>query len=134
MSVQFSVDDSGIEKLQDAIKNFQKDAEAKITQYLHGAGYKRFEKAIHDAMPVSGKKWEGKKAPAKTAKSIQDKDKHENIAVTLKSTTQYGYLYFPNDGSNTDRHYGNQRFFEAGVDSEQEQAINEMIEILMKDI
>jgi hypothetical protein len=134
MSVTFDVDVSKVEQLTEAIKQFQDEAETKINTYLHGEGYRRFEQAIHNAMPVSGRSWNGKRAAAKTSRSVQDKDKGENLAVTLHSTTVYGYLYFPDDGSNTKHHYGGQHFFEKGVENETTQAINDMIDILMKEV
>lgn len=134
MSETFDLDVSKMEQLTKTIKQFQAEAETKINTYLHGEGYRRFEQAIHNAMPVSGRNWNGKKAPAKTSHSIQDKDKEENLAVTLRSTTVYGYLYFPDDGSNTKNHYGGQHFFEQGVENETTQAINDMIELLMKEV
>lgn len=90
-----------------------------------------FEKAIHNAMPESGRKWRRKKAAAKKANSLQDKNKAENLAVTIRAKTTYGYLYFPDDGSNTLHHYGNQRFFESGIEQKETEAVNDMIELLM---
>lgn len=134
MSVTFDVEKKSHDMLIETIQKFQEDAEVKITEYLHGKGYEKFEKAIHNAMPASGRKWKGKIAPAKTSKSIQDKNKDENLAVTLRSTTRYGYLYFPDDGSNTRSHIGGQDFFKRGVENETTDAINEMIDLLMKEV
>ncbi len=130
MSKTYNLDYEGVKQLEDAIKNYQEHAEEKITQYLHGKGYERFEKAIKNAMPESGRKWKKKKRAAKTAASLQDKNKSENLAVTIGAKTAYGYLYFPNDGSNTIHHHGNQRFFEKGVEAEKQEAANDMIELL----
>lgn len=130
MSVTYSVDYQQIEELESAIKQYQDGAEDKINRYLHGEGYDRFDTAIHNAMPESGRKWKGKKTAARQANSLQDKNKSENLAVTIRARTAYGYLYFPDDGSNTVHHQGNQRFFERGVEQETDTAINDMIEIL----
>ena len=67
-------------------------------------------------MPVSGKTWKGRKPPAKTGKSLTDEK--WNLSVTVKTTKQYQYLYFPDDGSNTKHHAGNQQFFQRGGDSQ----------------
>lgn len=119
-----------VQKLEDTIKEYQEGAEEKINQYLHGKGYSMFDRAIHNAMPVSGRKWKGKKAAAKDAKSLQDKNKSDNLSVTIRAKTAYGYLYFPNDGSNTERHFGNQQFFQKGVEEKADEAVNDMIDVL----
>ncbi|MCI8507558.1 MAG: hypothetical protein HFJ06_03185 [Lachnospiraceae bacterium] len=130
MNTSFGVNYKDFENLEQAVKDYQGDSEQKLNEYLHGRGYSTFEKAIRNGIPVSGRKWKGKKKAAKTAKSLQDKDKDENLAVTVRAATAYNYLYFPNDGSNTIHHYGNQRFFEAGVEKETEHAVNDMLDLL----
>lgn len=131
MSVTYGLDYESAQRLQETIKQYQENAEKKINAYLHGKGYDMFEKAIHNAMPESGRKWKGKKTAAKAADSLQDKDKGENLAVTIRAKNAYGYLYFPDDGSNTLHHYGNQRFFERGIEQKEAEAVNDMIELLM---
>lgn len=133
MSVTFKTDTKEAQQLQEYISQYKEEAERKINSYLHGQGYELFEKSIHNAMPVSGRKWSGKKPPAKTAKSIQEKTKDENLAVTLRATTTYNYLYFPDDGSNTEKHNGNQHFFEKGVEDKTAQATKDMMELLIKE-
>lgn len=130
MSATYSLDYDKVQELQDTIQQYQEGAESKINHYLHGEGYDMFDKAIHNAMPESGRKWKGKKAAAKGAKSLQDKNKGENLAVTIRATTAYGYLYFPDDGSNTIHHYGNKQFFEKGVESKADKAVNDMLDAL----
>lgn len=130
MSATFDVEYEEITDLEKAIKDYPGDAEEKINTYLHGEGYETFAKAIQNAMPVSGRNWKGKAAPAKHAKSLQDKYKDENLAVTVRATNKYNYLYFPNDGENTVRHVGNQRFFERGVEQEADNAVNDMLDLL----
>lgn len=130
MSITYAIEDDQLTELEATIKQYQEGAEDTINRYLHGTGYSRFEAAIRNAMPESGRKWRGKKTAAKKANSLQDKNKNENLAVTIKARQAYGYLYFPDDGYNTINHFGNQRFFEKGVESETETAVNDMIELL----
>ncbi len=130
MSVTYSLDYESALELQNTIQQYQDDAEGKINRYLHGEGYDMFDKAIHNAMPESGRKWRGKKTAAKGTKSLQDKNKSENLAVTIRATSAYGYLYFPDDGSNTIKHYGNQQFFEKGVESKADKAVNDILDSL----
>lgn len=130
MSATFAIDYESAVELQNTIQQYQEGAEGKINRYLHGKGYDMFDKAIHNAMPESGRKWRGKKAAAKSAKSLQDKNTNENLAITIRSASAYGYLYFPDDGSNTIHHYGNQQFFERGVESQADRAINDILDEL----
>ncbi len=130
MSVEFSLEYDDLKAFEEAVKAYPGNAEKKINKYLHGKGYSIFEKAIKNAMPVSGRTWKGKKNAAKTSNSIEDKNKDDNLSVTLHPPTRYNYLYFPNDGTNTERHIGNQRFFERGVEQESNQAINDMLDLL----
>lgn len=126
----YSVDANMLQKLKDTIKEYQESAEEKINQYLHGRGYDMFDRSIHNAMPVSGRKWKGKGSSARSADSLQDKDKSDNLSVTIRAKTAYGYLYFPDDGSNTERHYGNQQFFSKGVEEKADEAVDDMIDFL----
>ncbi len=130
MSTQFILDDHEAKELEETIKQYQEGAEEKINKYLHGKGYGVLDDSIHNAMPESGREWRGKKKQAKSAKSLQDKNKSEKLAVTIRATTAYGYLYFPNDGGNTKKHNGNQQFFEKGVEAKSEEVVNDMIELL----
>lgn len=132
MSVTYQLSDENIERLQTTIKQYQQEAEVKINQYLHGKGYDMFEKAIHNAIPESGRRWNGKKTAARKANSLQDENVSDNLSVTIKARKNYRYLYFPDDGSNTLHHCGNQRFFEKGVESNEEQAVNDMVELLTR--
>lgn len=130
MSITFSMDESNVIALEETIKEYQEGAEEKINRYLHDTGYSKFEQSIINAMPESGRQWKGKRTAAKNSKSLQDKDKNENLAVTIRARTEYGYLYFPNDGTNTVRHQGNQQFFKKGVEEKQDEAVNDLIDAL----
>jgi hypothetical protein len=112
MSVPFKINVADFEALQSALKETTANAESAINEVLHGPAVPIIEDSIRRLIPVSGKAWRGKKGAAKTSNSMQNVN--ENLAVTVKTTKPYQYLYFPNDGTNTRRHVGNQRFFEKG--------------------
>ena len=80
-------------------------------------------------MPVSGREWKGKKTAAKSAKSLTDLK--GNLFVWVKTTNNYHYLYFPDDGTNTRRHVGNQQFFLKGAESQQETIVDLCIKKLV---
>ena len=39
------------------------------------------------------------------------------LSVTIKTVNAYNYLYFPDDGSNTKKHAGNQQFMASGAEN-----------------
>lgn len=118
----FRVDATEFERLQNAIKNFPGDAETVINEVLHGEGSQLIQDSIRNLMPVSGREWKGKKPAAKSAKSLTDLK--GNLFVEVITTKNYHYLYFPDDGTNTRKHAGNQQFFLKGAESKQEDIID----------
>ena len=124
-----NVNFSEVERLQEAIENFQGDAESAINEVLHGEVGDLAQESIRRLIPVSGKHWRGKAPAAKRAKSLRNID--GNLSVTVTTSKRYQYLYFPDDGSNTRRHAGNQQFFrrggEAVADEVIERCVNKLI-------
>ena len=110
----YNVSITGVDELQKALQEYAGNVEEAINEVLHGEGGEYIQDSIRRLMPESGAKWKGKKSPAKTSKSLRQLP--SNLAVTVYTTKNYQYLYFPNDGSNTRRHVGNQQFFEKGAD------------------
>lgn len=109
------------DKVLKAIEKFPGNAEKVINETLHGQGAELIQERIRKYMPVSDKK---KGAHAVDAKSLTPVG--TNLAVTVKSTNRYHYLYFPDDGTNTRRHVGNQQFFLRGA----EDVSGEIVDIL----
>ena len=109
------------DKVLKAIEKFPGNAEKVINETLHGQGAELIQERIQKYMPVSDKK---KGAHAVDAKSLTPVG--TNLAVTVKSTNRFHYLYFPDDGTNTRRHVGNQQFFLRGA----EDVSGEIVDIL----
>lgn len=118
----FRVDSTEFERLQNAIKNFPGDAEKSINEVLHDEGSQLIQESVRNLIPVSGRDWKGKKAAAKSAKSLTDLK--GNLFVEVRTTKNYQYLYFPDDGTNTIHHVGNQQFFLKGAEAKQETIID----------
>lgn len=118
----FRVDATEFERLQNAIKNFPGEAESVINEVLHSEGSQLIQDAIRNLIPVSGREWKGKKTAAKSAKSLTDLK--GNLFVEVTTTKNYQYLYFPDDGTNTRKHAGNQQFFLKGAEAQQETIID----------
>ena len=45
------------------------------------------------------------------------------LAVTVAARGKYSYMYFPDDGSNTEKHRGNQQFMKRGAERATERII-----------
>lgn len=130
MSAPFKINVAEFEKLQDAMKEYQGDTESAINEVLHGEAGTLIENSIQQLIPVSNKNWKGKAPAAKTSKSLRSIN--ENLAVSVTTTKKYQYLYFPNDGTNTRRHVGNQQFFTRGGEAVQDEIIERCITKLTK--
>ena len=120
------LDFSGFEKLQQAMQGFQGDTEATINDVLHNYAGDRAQKDIILLMPVSNKK---KGVHAKHSDPLQNIT--GNLSVTVTTKGKFGYLYFPDDGTNTRRHAGNQRFFERGGETAMDDIVGRCIEKLI---
>lgn len=103
---------SDADKLLEAMKGFQGNVEETINDILHNEADGLIQDAIRRLIPRSGAKWKGKKNAAADGASLRGVP--SNLAITVTTTKNYQYLYFPDDGTNTRRHVGNQRFFERG--------------------
>lgn len=121
----YSIDVSQIDALQKAMKEYQGNTEETINDVLHNYAGDLMQESIKKYMPVSGADWRGKKKAAKHSKSL--KNVNTNLAVTVTTTKNYHYLYFPDDGTNTKRHIGNQQFFRKGGEAVQDDIINRCI-------
>lgn len=128
-----AINPSEFEKLQKAMKEYEGNVETIINDVLHNEAGQLIQDSIRRLIPVSGRTWKGKKAPAKTNKSSL-RQINENLAVTIKSSKDYQYLYFPNDGTSTKRHAGNKQFFEKGGEAVQEEIINRCISKLINNL
>lgn len=114
-----------IAKLEKEMIDFQGDTENVINDVLHNEASTLIQDAVRRLMPVSGETWKGKKPAAQTGKSLMDVQ--GNLSITVKTSKQYQYLYFPDDGTNTRRHVGNQQFFQRGGESQIDEIKNRCI-------
>ena len=124
MSV-FRLDASDFEQLEQAMKQYQGNVEEVINDVLHNEAGQLIHDEIKRLMPVSHRTWKGKKGPAKTSNSLLIQG--GNLSVTVSTKKAYQYLYFPDDGSNTRRHAGNQQFFAKGGENQKEEILNRCI-------
>jgi hypothetical protein len=125
MSNTLSINVQEFERLERALRSFPGNAEEAINAVLHNEGGLLMQEAIQPLIPQSGKTWKGKRAPARVGNSLRSTN--ENLAVWVRSTKSYQYLYFPDDGSSTRRHVGNQQFFLKGAESVKGEVIDRCV-------
>lgn len=118
----FKINFSEADRLQQALENFEGNAEKVINDVLHNEAPPLAQDAIYTLMPYSGAYWNGKKPAAKSAKSLRNIT--GNLSVTVTTAKDYQYLYFPDDGTNTRRHIGNQQFFMRGGEEAQPEIVD----------
>ena len=129
MADLFKINVSQVEKLHQAMLDFQGDTEKTINDVLHNEANPLIQKSVQSLIPVSGRHWKGKKPPAKTSNSLEEVK--ENLTAGVKNTKRYGYLYFPDDGTNTRRHVGNQQFFRRGGEAVQDDIVDRCVNRLV---
>jgi HK97 gp10 family phage protein len=128
--MSFKIEVKEIDRLHKAMKDFQGDTEKIINDVLHNEASPLIQEGIRSLIPISGRTWKGKRPPAKVSKSLTDQK--GNLSITVKTTSNYHYLYFPDDGSNTRRHAGNKQFFLRGGQSQENEIVNRCISKLTK--
>ena len=132
---RFEMDSKEVDRLFQTVKDFPGNAERSINEVFHNEAPPLGEEAIYLLMPMSGKTWAGKKAPARTAKSLTKET--ANLAFAVKSKTVYNYLYFPDDGTNTSNHVGKngipQEFFRRGGEMKQTEIVDHCITRIVSD-
>ena len=112
-----------VEELQKVLDEFGGSSLRVINDVLHGEAGDLIAEKAQRLLPASGRKWRKKKTAAGKTMPFQ-KDTVEMLSVTVKSKTGYQYLYFPDDGSNTRRHAGNQQFMRRGAERATEDIID----------
>lgn len=132
MSVEFRLSYEQAEKLTENLSKAGNAAERVINDTLHGFAGKEIMENIMPLLPESGRKWKGKRAAASSTQPF--KQENSNLAVTVKSKSIYNYLYFPDDGSNTIHHVGNQQFMHKGAENAAEEIIRKCNENIINEI
>jgi HK97 gp10 family phage protein len=126
----FAIELNNFEDLEQAILNYRGNVEEAINDVLHNEGGQLIHDEIKRLMPHSGSRtWKGKKRNAKDSNSLKiDKG---NLSVMVRTQKSYQYLYFPDDGTNTVNHVGNQQFFKRGGESQTGEIIDRCVNRLV---
>ena len=126
---ELSLQTKELDVMVQAIKDYGDGAEDVINDVLQGYGAERIKEEIQLILPESGRTWKGKRAAAKRVDPFIKVD--ENLSVTVKSKSAYGYLYFPDDGSSTRKHVGGQEFMWRGALEAQGDIIDKCLDRLV---
>lgn len=121
----YKIQISDVDRLLKTMEQYPEKAEETINDVLHNEIGDLAQTEIKRLMPVSNKRWRGKAPAAKTSNSLRNI--HGNLSETVTTSKQHQYLYFADDGTNTRRHIGNQRFFERGGENVQGEIIDRCI-------
>lgn len=114
----WDVFDAGeIDELAQMMEEYGDSAQRVIDEVLHGEGAEEIKLQIARILPVSGRRWRGKRSPASSAMPGAFDQDDDMLAVTIAARGNYSYLYFPDDGSNTVKHAGNQQFMKRGAEN-----------------
>ena len=120
---EFSIDFSEVDDLSQIINDYGDKGLKVINEVLHTDAGPIISDNIKLLLPASGRSWKGKKPAASQAEPFKN-DTSEMLAITIKTKNAYNYLYFPNDGSSTKRHQGNQHFMQKGSENSTQKIID----------
>lgn len=125
---QWDIFDAGdMEEFTSLMDQYGDAAQRVVNDVLHKEGAQEIKKQITHLLPASGRSWKGKGASAKAAMPGKFEQDDDLLAVTIAARGKYHYLYFPDDGSNTRKHVGNQRFMKKGA----EKATSKIIDLCL---
>ena len=123
----FDLESNDIQKLQDAIKQFEGNAEKTINDYLNSEAKEKFINSIINLIPVSEKGINH----AKMSEPLKG-DMKGNLTLYIHTKTKFNYLYFPQTAEGTSKGKSPNDFMEKGVDAEYDNVINGILEKLQK--
>lgn len=122
---KFELDYSDMASVMDACSEYGDGSKKIINDILHSEAGDIIRPNITELMPqstytyrghTSDRTWAGKPEHAKLAgnSAFGDDITTEMLQVTVHTSSKYSYLYFPDDGTSTQRHAGQQYFFRRG--------------------
>ncbi len=115
MAARYHLETREVVELAKSFSVAGKNVEAIVNDLLHTQAGAKIKENIMPLLPASEREWKGKRMAARRAEPFLEQK--ENLAITVVTKTNYNYLYFPDDGSNTERHAGNQQFMYRGAEN-----------------
>ena len=113
----WGIDFHAIDRLWANMLEFGPGSGQIVDEVLQNEGREEIEKRIARLIPRSGRRWKGKARAAADAMPASFAHFAGQGYVEIVGREKYGYLYFPDDGSNTRKHAGNQQFMRRGAEA-----------------
>lgn len=107
--------EENMQVLEDKIKRLKEKGEKIVNETLWNEGGKLIGDSAKGLIHPSGRRWKGKATASTNTKPFTQRK--GNLEITLTTKYKYHYLYFPDDGSDTDRHAGEQHFMLRGLNN-----------------
>lgn len=117
MSNPWTIEYGEFEEVTKLMNQFAAGSGQIIDSVFHNEGAEEIKERIAPLIPRSGRKWAGKGASASSVMPGRFSQDNGQLSVTIAARGKYGYLYFPDDGSNTRRHAGNKQFMRRGAEA-----------------
>lgn len=121
-SIDFSLKNEDLERIQQSIIDFGDDAEGVINDCLANEVKDKFITSITNLIPVS----KVNKGHAKTSNSLEGKNRN-NLTLLIHTKPKFNYLYFPQMGEGTSKDNSPNDFMEKGIDAEYDNVVNMML-------
>lgn len=134
MSEWYKVDFHEAWEIETAIEMYGEGSGQVIDRILHGKGADLIKRAIVGHIHPSGRRWPGKTAsiaqnPGRSGRLSQD---DAPMQVTIAARGSLRYLYFPDDGTDTVNHAGDQQFMRLGAEDEEQNIIDMCMDALFE--
>ena len=132
---EFTMKHSDVEKIKNAISRCTKSGEQVMNDYLHNVAGENLIKSMTEFIPRSPRK-----NVIHAKNSNWSEQENFNLAVAISNSlqghrgTSFYYLYYVVTGTGTNTEKGERDFMEQGLDEEYNNIVNEIIEILNKNI
>lgn len=131
MSTTFTLELSALEEAAERLQEAGGSVEDAVNEVLHGPAGQLIADKISPLIHPSGRTFKGHTASASV--SVWPRFQTAgNLVVEVGTKSRFNYLYFPDDGSNTKRHAGNQRFMERGAKAASEEITSLCIEAILE--
>ncbi len=130
MSGVFSLEGEEFEQLAAAMAEYGEGAADIVSDVVHESGDLIYEQ-IDPLINPSGRTFKGHSSGARGS-HWQRYDTGEPLAITVAANSSRRYLYFPDDGSNTKRHAGNQQFMLRGAEAAAPAILEKGIDALLE--
>ena len=124
-SINFTLKDEDLLKIQEAITDFEGDAEKVINECLANEVKDKFINSITNLIPISDRN----KRHAKTSNPLDGKVRN-NLTLWIHTKPQYNYLYFPQNAEGQSKGNSPNDFMDKGIDVEYDNAVNMILDKL----